>query len=128
MATITSDVGAGVGQSTTVLTTADGTPLQVSLARAQRRQRLQAMALVAPLFLFILITFFLPIADMLMRSVQNEIVPDTLPRTVRALAAWDPAKTKLPDQTVDLYIGPFGTYKRDGHCFLVSGSTTGDCG
>ena len=100
MATITSDVGAGVGQSTPVLTTADGTPLQVSLARAQRRQRLQAMALVAPLFLFILITFFLPIADMLMRSVQNEIVPDTLPRTVRALAAWDPAKTKLPDEAV----------------------------
>ena len=38
------------------------------------------------------------------------------------------AKTKVPDQTVDLYIGPFGTYKRDGHCFLISGSTTGDCG
>ena len=37
-------------------------------------------------------------------------------------------KTKVPDQTVDLYIGPFGTYKRDGHCFLVSGSTAGNCG
>ncbi len=82
------------------LTTADGVPLQTSLARAQRRQKLQALALVAPLFLFILITFFLPIADMLFRSVQNEIVPQTLPRTVEALAQWDPEKTELPGEAV----------------------------
>ncbi len=82
------------------LTTADGVPLQTSLARAQRRQKLQALALVAPLFLFILVTFFLPIADMLFRSVQNDIVPDTLPRTVQALAQWDPEKSELPDESV----------------------------
>jgi len=82
------------------LTTADGVPLQTSLARAQRRQKLQALALVAPLFLFILVTFFLPIADMLFRSVQNDIVPDTLPRTVQALSQWDPEKSELPDESV----------------------------
>jgi putative spermidine/putrescine transport system permease protein len=82
------------------LTTADGVPLQVALARAQRRQKLQALGLVAPLFLFIFVTFFLPIADMLLRSVQNDIVPDTLPRTVVELAKWDPAKSELPDEAV----------------------------
>ena len=69
---------------------ADGTPLRVSLARSLRRQKLRALLLVAPLLLFVLVTFVAPIGDMLLRSVQNGIVPDTLPRTVAALAA-DPA-------------------------------------
>ena len=81
-----------------VLTTADGIPLQTSLTRAQRRHKLRALALVAPLLIFILVTFFLPIADMLLRSVQNDIVPDTLPRTVAALKKWDPQATKLPGE------------------------------
>jgi putative spermidine/putrescine transport system permease protein len=64
---------------------ADGTPLRRSLARALRRQKLRALLLIAPLLLFILVTFALPIADMLFRSVENRIVQDTLPRTVAAL-------------------------------------------
>lgn len=68
---------------------ADGTPLRRSLSRALRRQKLRALLLVAPLLLFIVVTFVLPIADMLLRSVQNGIVPETLPRTVAALKADD---------------------------------------
>ena len=68
---------------------ADGTPLKKSLERALRRQKLRALALVAPLLLFVLISFIAPIADMLFRSVENEIVADTLPRTVVALEEWD---------------------------------------
>ena len=94
------ELSAKAESASELLTTADGVPLRTSLARAQRRQKLQALALVAPLFLFILVTFFLPIADMLFRSVQNDIVPDTLPRTVQALKQWDPGKTELPDEHV----------------------------
>jgi putative spermidine/putrescine transport system permease protein len=68
---------------------ADGTPLRRSLARSQRRQRLRALLLVAPLLLFVVVSFVLPIGDMLLRSVRNDIVPDTLPRTVAALAEDD---------------------------------------
>ncbi len=64
---------------------ADGTPLAASLARSLRRQKLRALLLIAPLLLFILVTFVLPIGDMLFRSVENRIVADTLPRTVQAL-------------------------------------------
>ncbi len=64
---------------------ADGTPLKASLARSLRRQKMRALLLIAPLLLFILLTFVMPIADMLFRSVQNHIVADTLPRTVAAL-------------------------------------------
>ncbi|MEL6532530.1 MAG: ABC transporter permease [Pseudomonadota bacterium] len=68
---------------------ADGRPLKASLNRALRRQKLRALALIAPLLLFILITFVAPIFDMLFRSVENQIVSETLPRTVIALEDWD---------------------------------------
>ncbi len=68
---------------------ADGTPLKRSLARALRREKIRALALIAPLLLFILVTFIAPIADMLFRSVENQIVGETLPRTVVALRDWD---------------------------------------
>ena len=84
----------------TVMTTADGTPLKVSLARARRRSRNRAMLLVAPLFLFILVTFFIPIFSMLFRSVENQLVADTLHRTVPLLAQWDESSDALPDETV----------------------------
>ncbi len=79
---------------------ADGRPLKVRLARAQRRQKLPALLLICPLLLFILVSFLAPIADMLFRSVENTIVPDTLPRTVEALADWDPASDELPGEPV----------------------------
>ncbi len=79
---------------------ADGTPLKVSLRRAERRSRLRAFMLVAPLLGFILLTFIAPIADMLFRSVENEIVAETLPRTVEALSDWDPRSEEAPGEPV----------------------------
>ncbi|GMG84764.1 hypothetical protein LNKW23_39800 [Paralimibaculum aggregatum] len=80
------------------LLAADGTPLKLSLARALRRQKLRALALVAPLLFFVLVSFIFPIGGMLLRSVQNDIVPDTLPRTIAALEDWDPASDVLPGE------------------------------
>lgn len=79
---------------------ADGTPLKKSLAIALRREKLRALMLIAPLLIFILVTFIMPIGDMLFRSVENSIVPDTLPKTVIALADWDPASNQAPDEAV----------------------------
>jgi len=79
---------------------ADGTPLKRSLARALRRQKLRALMLIAPLLIFILVTFILPVADMLFRSVENRIVSDTLPRTVLALDSWDANSGELPSEAV----------------------------
>ena len=77
---------------------ADGTPLKRSLARALRRQKMRALALIAPLLLFVVITFIVPIASMLFRSVENEIVSNTLPYTVEALASWDANQDALPSE------------------------------
>ena len=83
-----------------VLVTADGTPLRVSLARALRRQKIRALLLVCPLFLFIMITFFVPIVDMLFRSVENSIVSEILPRSTTLLADWDATGNELPSEAV----------------------------
>ncbi|MDH5451815.1 MAG: ABC transporter permease, partial [Paracoccaceae bacterium] len=79
---------------------ADGTPLKTSLNRALRRQKMRALALIAPLLIFVLVTFIAPIGDMLFRSVENKIVQDTLPLTVAALADWDPGLRELPEEPV----------------------------
>lgn len=72
-----------------VMRAADGTPLKVALARAERRERLKAMALVLPLFAFIIFSFVIPIVLMLYNSVYDPDVAENMPQTVVALKAWD---------------------------------------
>ena len=79
---------------------ADGRPLRASLNRALRRQKIRALLLIAPLLIFIMLSFVAPIADMLFRSVENQIVSSTLPRTVAALRDWDPEAAPVPGDPV----------------------------
>ena len=78
------------------ITTADGTPLKISLQRAERAKKIKSFLLIVPTFLFILIAFIIPIADMLFRSVYNPEVGRLLPETMESLQAWD--STMLPDE------------------------------
>ncbi len=66
-----------------------GAALRVALKRSQRIQQTKAFALVLPLFLFLLMTFLVPIAMMLWRSVGDSEVPRILPRVTAALARSD---------------------------------------
>lgn len=70
--------------ATAQLTTADGKPLKAALAASLARSRRRAFLLVAPLFLFVLITFVVPIGQMLMQSVYN----DTFSTAAPALGKW----------------------------------------
>jgi putative spermidine/putrescine transport system permease protein len=79
---------------------ADGRPLKASLNRALRRQKLRALLLIAPLLIFIMISFVAPIVDMLFRSVENQMVRETVPRTVAALEGWDPVAGDPPSEDV----------------------------
>ncbi|WP_299846384.1 ABC transporter permease [uncultured Roseovarius sp.] len=79
---------------------ADGTPLKRSLARALRVQKTRALLLIAPLLIFVMISFILPIGNMLFRSVENDIVKNTLPNTVPLLAQWDASSGELPDEAI----------------------------
>ena len=99
---------------------ADGTPLKRSLSRALRRQKMRALLLVAPLLLFVLVTFIAPIADMLFRSVENQIVSETLPRTVATLDEWDENSGDMPDEETfrALYVDMFIAAERKLHTRL----------
>lgn len=90
----------GGAVSNDLLTTADGTPLKVSLQRALRRSRIRAFLLVAPLLVFIALFFVVPIIDMLYRSVENTIVEKVLPNTVVALESWSPSSDEMPPEVV----------------------------
>ena len=80
----------------TSILTADGIPLKDSLRKAERGRRAKAFLLVAPLLLFVLISFVFPIFEMLFRSVDNPVVANNLPLTIEKLEKWD--GTNLPDQ------------------------------
>ena len=80
----------------TSILTVDGIPLKDSLRKAERGRRAKAFLLVAPLLLFVLISFVFPIFEMLFRSVDNPVVANNLPLTIEKLEKWD--GTNLPDQ------------------------------
>lgn len=71
------------------LTPVTGPTLKQRLARAERLNRWKAQALIAPLVLFLLLVFLVPIVALLYKSVGNPEVVGTLPRTVAAMATWD---------------------------------------
>jgi putative spermidine/putrescine transport system permease protein len=68
---------------------ADGTPLKIKLRQAERRERLRALALIAPLFLFIFVSFIMPIVMILYNAVYDPDVGRSLPQTIAALEDWD---------------------------------------
>lgn len=81
-----------------VMRAADGTPLKVALARAERREKVKALGLVLPLFAFIILSFVVPILIMLYNSVYDPDVAENLPQTVVALKQWD--GKELPSEEV----------------------------
>jgi putative spermidine/putrescine transport system permease protein len=69
--------------------TATGTELRRQLAVAERRGHLRAVALILPVFLFIVVSFAIPVVLLLSRAVVDPSIAGNLTRTVAALAEWD---------------------------------------
>jgi len=65
------------------------TTLKRELKAAGARRRATAMLLVAPLAIFLLLIFVVPIGALLTRAVQNPEVASALPTTLAALSSWD---------------------------------------
>jgi putative spermidine/putrescine transport system permease protein len=80
-----------------ILTT-DGIPLKVSLKKAELRNKIRALLLVSPLLIFILLTFLVPIGDMLARSVDDRYINTVFPNTFEEYKKWD--KQDLPPEEV----------------------------
>src|SRR3546814_12415098 len=63
--------------------------LKQRLKRAERVNRWKAQALIAPLVLFLLLVFLVPIVALLFKRVSNPEAVNGMPHTVAAVAAWD---------------------------------------
>lgn len=70
--------------------------LKRRLRAVERSRRLRALALVLPLFLFILVSFVIPIGELLRNAVFDPSIRANMPQTVTALATWD--GKDLPDE------------------------------
>jgi len=84
-------------ESGPILTT-DGIPLKVSLKKSERKNKIRAFLLVAPLLAFILVTFLIPIGDMLARSIDDRQINTVFPKTFEVYKKWD--RQDLPSEEV----------------------------
>ena len=82
-----------------ILTT-DGIPLKVSLKKTERKNKIRAFLLVSPLLLFIIVTFVIPIGDMLTRSIDDSQVNSVYGNTFEEYKKWDKEKDTLPPEAV----------------------------
>ena len=76
------------------------TALGQRLRKAERRGHFWAYVLIAPLFLFVALSFIVPLGTVLLNSVYDPIIPDNLPRTVRALDVWNGPRDQVPPEPV----------------------------
>jgi len=67
----------------------DAEQLKRQLRRSERAKKVTAIALIAPLFLYLIINFIIPVGFMLFKSIDDRDVKTVLPRTTMALSEWD---------------------------------------
>ena len=91
-----------MSSETQKILTTDGIPLEVSLKKAEKKNKIKAFLLVAPLLLFIIITYVFPIGDMLFRSVDDRMVTNMLPKTFKAMEKWD-GKELPPEEVFEAF-------------------------
>lgn len=82
------------------LLTKDGRPLSQSLSRALFRNKIRALLLIAPLLLFLLITYIMPILNVLYKSVDNDVVYEIIPQTAQMLVEWEPENGEAPPEEI----------------------------
>tara|TARA_B110000003_G_scaffold129273_1_gene131330 strand:+ start:482 stop:1732 length:1251 start_codon:yes stop_codon:yes gene_type:complete len=97
----------------------DGVPLEQSLKKAERKNKIKAFLLVAPLLTFLVITYIFPIGEMFTRSIDDKMITNMLPKTFKAMEKWD--GQELPPEEV--YASFLSDYK-----VLVKNKTQGKLG
>lgn len=73
-------------------------PSAAAYRAAKRRESWRAFALVVPLLIFLVGTFVIPIAALLLRSVESPEMQAVMPQFSRAIAGW--GGNGLPDESV----------------------------
>lgn len=74
--------------------------LDQRIHKAQSRSRWHAYAMIAPLLLFVMLSFIMPLGMILLNSIYDPVIPDGLPHTVAELQVWDGPRDQLPPEPV----------------------------
>ncbi|WP_409158379.1 ABC transporter permease [Pectobacterium sp. B2J-2] len=76
----------------------DYSTLKQQLSMAQKAYKKRSLLLIAPLFLFIVVSFLFPITSILGKSISNPELRDNMPQTIAAMRQW--SGNNLPDEVV----------------------------
>ncbi|UUE46912.1 ABC transporter permease [Pectobacterium aroidearum] len=76
----------------------ENSTLKQQLWLAQKAYKKRSLLLIAPLFLFIVVSFLFPITSILGKSVSNPELRDNMPQTIAAMRQW--SGNDVPDETV----------------------------
>tara|TARA_Y100001970_G_scaffold87722_1_gene110760 strand:+ start:217 stop:1479 length:1263 start_codon:yes stop_codon:yes gene_type:complete len=87
-----------MSSETKQILTTDGIPLEVSLKKAEKKNKIKAFLLVAPLLLYLLITYIFPIGEMFTRSIDDKMITNMLPKTFKSMEKWD--GQEMPEEEV----------------------------
>ncbi len=95
------------------LLAADGTPLKEKLARTTRRMKMRALLLTLPLVLFLILSFVLPIGQMLYRSFNNPTGSNVMPNFAQAIKNWDANQGIPSDDLVEIFVKDMASAKKN---------------
>ena len=95
-----------MSSETRQILTTDGIPLEVSLKRAERKNKIKAFLLVAPLLFFLIITYIFPIGDMFTRSIDDRMITNMLPKTFKSMENWD-GKELPPEEVFESFLSDY---------------------
>ena len=84
-----------MSQETQKILTTDGIPLEESLKKAEKKNKVKAFLLVSPLLFYLIITYIFPIGDMFLRSIDDKMVTKMLPKTFISMEKWEAMKAGL---------------------------------
>jgi putative spermidine/putrescine transport system permease protein len=80
------------------IVTQDGTPLKTSLNRALFHHKMRALLLIAPLLLFFITAYVMPMFSVLYKSIDNNVIYEIIPKTANMLVNWEPSpEVGLPE-------------------------------
>ena len=83
-----------MSSETKQILTTDGIPLEVSLKKAEKKNKIKAFLLVAPLLLFLVITYVFPIGEMFSRSIDDKMITNMLKKREHFPSRAEPTKKK----------------------------------
>ena len=93
-----------MSSDTNKILTTDGIPLEESLKKAERKNKIKAFLLVSPLLLFLIITYIFPIGEMFTRSIDDKMITNMLPNTFKSMEKWDGQDMPEEDVFKNFYI------------------------